>query len=185
MPPVNVPEGITSAPVSPLPLLTHVIWLNGMVFPPALTKPPTGVETVKVALPAAPGMRKNPPIYTCCVAGVQNAKPSQKLAACVLLVVINCDAPVPTTLAATVTETVLTGALFAGVPPPCKVPVNEPLPTARYTIRVPAVMLTVYADTDSCINPIAANIAAGIVLAIAETFRFIASTPSGQLPIRQ
>ena len=36
VPPVKAPAGIGCAPVSPLPVLVQLIWLIGMVLPPAL-----------------------------------------------------------------------------------------------------------------------------------------------------
>ncbi|MEO7642038.1 MAG: hypothetical protein ABIU07_11540, partial [Ramlibacter sp.] len=55
--------------------------------------------------------------------------------------------PVPSAVAGTVTETLLTVALSDGVPPDKYVPpLTVPLPTCKYTERAPGVMVTRYAS---------------------------------------
>lgn len=58
MPPLNVPFGNWNT-VSPLPDITQLIWLNGMVEVPLVRL--AGVETVRVATPVPePGLDHAP-----------------------------------------------------------------------------------------------------------------------------
>lgn len=129
---MKLPLGIVGV-ASPMPPDTQEMLLIGRVAVGCVSE--AGAVTVRVAeAPVLPGARKKPPMYIS--AGTeQNEKLSRRLFAVGLLVVI-ATGPLPRAPTGTLTLTMFTVGLLAGVPPLNRgPPLKVAVPTAKYSAR--------------------------------------------------